>query len=216
MQPTIKSNSTKDFCKTCTSWASPVPCHWTAWHRGLGVWFPWDGIRALGFRMCREGPRRRQCWWLRKPKEHCSCALQGAWRSPRIEAESTLQQDFSTTRYQTKEEDEDAVLYPQLLSVTGRQTCPQGHSCRASCSHPLPQKMLVWGFRHFQGLWKPPLGCAPILSKQFKDTNEVPCLSGSMSQSDKNWNKTPQTKAEERGRKRYEALRSWGCGYCWA
>lgn len=146
MQPTTKSNSTKDFCKTCTSQALPVLGHWWwgwwAAHRGLGVCFPWDG------------------------GEH--------------------------------------------LSVTGRKTCPQ--FCRASWSHPLPQNTLVGGFRHSQGLWKPPLGCAPTLSKHFKDTNELSCLSGSMSQSDKNWNKTPETKAEERGRKCCEAQRTEDVG----
>lgn len=71
-------------------------------HRGLEVWFPWGGIRAPGFRTCRESSQRRQRCKLQKPKEHCSCALLRAWRSSRIGAEPSLQHDdFSTAKYQS-------------------------------------------------------------------------------------------------------------------
>lgn len=102
---------------------------------------------------------------------------------------------------------------PSTSPLLAGKPVPQGKFCRASCSHPpLKNTHAVWGFRGLRGPWKPPLGCAPVLSKHFKDTTEVPCLSGSVSQSDKNWNKTPKTKTEERRRKCCEAQRAKDVG----
>lgn len=154
--------------------------------RGLEAWFPLGGDR-----MCREGHQRRQCCRLRKPKEHCVCVLLGAWRSSRRWAEPGWQHGFFSTA--KKEEDEDgSALLPASLWLTSKPV-PKGTFCQASCSHPLSlTSTQCGGFGGFQGPSGPHLGCAPILSKHSKDTTKALCLSGSTSQSDKNWNKTPK------------------------
>lgn len=88
------------------------------------------------------------------------------------------------------------------ISLANKQTCPKGHVLPSQLQ-PSPQlnKHTVWGgFGGFQRPSGPHLGCAPILSKHSKDTTKALCLSGSTSQSDKNWNKTPKQRQRKEGK----------------
>lgn len=144
---TTKSNSAKDFCKTCMSRALPVLGHWRAWarHRGLRVWIPWDQS---------SGNQRNTV---------PVCCMQGAWRSSRIGAGSNL---WLLHSHRQRRRMKVMCFTPSTsLSLAGKAVPSCAEPAAATPFH----KTLVWGFRHSQGLWKAPLGCAPILSKHFKE-----------------------------------------------
>lgn len=199
---TIKSNSTEDFCKTCLSQVLPVLDHWRAWAspRGLG-WYQSSWIQDV-----QGGPLKEAALVAQESQGTLFLCTAGNLEIIHNRGRVYLVTSPQSHSRQRRRMKMLCFIPSTSLSLEGKPVP------RASCSHPLPQNTMVWGFRHSQGLWKPPLGCAPILSKHFKDTNEVSCLLGSMSQSDKNWNKTPNTKEEERGRKCCEAQRAEDVG----
>lgn len=92
--------------------------------------------------MCREGRRRRQLCRLRKPKEHCSCTLLGAWRSSRIGAEPSFKHDdFSTTKYQSRAEKGGGwrwrALLPAPLHCWQGNLSPRANSVEPAAAIPL-------------------------------------------------------------------------------
>lgn len=215
--PLWKSKGTQNYGKSPGDGASEWRGRQAAMKRNRGEGFrkEAEGVQCRTTKVKNGG---EQCCRLRKPKDLCSCALLGAWRiiqnRGRAEpaAQRCLHRQIPKRGWQRRRMKMMRFTPSTCLSLASKPV-PRVEFCKASCSHPpLQNTHTAWGFRGLRGPWKPPLGCAPILSKHFKDITEVPCLSGSMSQSDKNWNKTPKTKTKGRGRQCCGAQRAEDVG----